>query len=199
MLAADAVEFIERHGLGPVVVLGHSMGGKVGMRLALEHSEVVSQLVVVDISPTKQSQGLRPVLEAMLAIEPGNYASREEVDRALGEKISDQRLRQFLLTNVERGDAGAFRWRLNLPAIDTHFEELAVAIDADESYLGPTLFVRGGRSDYVRDSDIDTIRRLFPSAEVATVPGAGHWVHAEAPAALVRVVTDFLSRTSASG
>ena len=199
MLAADAVEFIERHGLGPAVVLGHSMGGKVGMRLALEHSELVSQLVVVDISPTKQSQGLRPVLDAMLAIEPGNYASREEVDRALGEKISDQRLRQFLLTNVERGDGGAFRWRLNLPAIDTHFEELAAAIDSNESYPGPTLFVRGGRSDYVRDNDLDTIRRLFPSVEVATVPGAGHWVHAEAPAALVRVVTDFLSRTSASG
>jgi pimeloyl-ACP methyl ester carboxylesterase len=198
-LASDVLELVDRLAIAPAAVLGHSMGGKTAMRLALDHAEQVSHLIVVDIAPTKQSEGLRPVLDAMLAVDPSEHASRNEVDRALGERIPDTRLRQFLLTNLERDHAGTLRWRLNLPGIDAGFSELAGAIDGDHPYLGPTLFIRGEYSDYVRDADLAVIRRLFPAAELETIPGAGHWVHAEAPAALVRVVSDFLSRAPASG
>jgi len=198
-LAGDALEFIEHNGLAPAVVLGHSMGGKVAMKLALDHSDRVSHLIVVDIAPTKQSEGLRPVLDAMMAVDPAVCASREAVDRALAERLPDSRLRQFLLTNVERGATGAFRWRLNLPTIAAHFDELAAAIEGAHPYAGPSLFLRGERSGYVADSDLPIIERWFPAAKIVTISGAGHWLHADAPAALVEVVTDFLSRAAGSG
>jgi esterase len=198
-LAADARGFLDRHGIERAAVIGHSMGGKVAMTLALTQPERVAALVVVDIAPARQSaDGLRPVLDALLAVDPSRCATRDDVDRELAAYLQDSRLRQFLLMNVERGAGGALRWRLNLQAIAAHFSDLASPIGVgragEEPYTGPALFVRGERSGYVRDADRPDIERLFPHASVVTIEGAGHWVHAEAPERFLQVVGGFLSR-----
>jgi pimeloyl-ACP methyl ester carboxylesterase len=193
-LVADALGFLDRRGLAAVAVIGHSMGGKAAMALALEHPDRVSRLVVVDIAPTRQSDGLRPVLDAMLAIDPAGCSSREDADRRLAVFLSDSRLRQFLLTNLMRAPDGHLAWRVNLRTIESHLAELAGAVESPHAYTGPALFIRSERSDHVRDVDRPTIERLFPAAEIVTIAGAGHWVHAEAPDALTEAAASFLSR-----
>lgn len=194
-LAADAREFLDRHAIGSAAILGHSMGGKAAMKLALAEPDRVAALVVVDIAPAKQSaDGLRPVLDALLAVDPAICATRDEVDRKLAAYLDDPRLRQFLLMNVARAEGGALRWRLNLAAIAAHFAELGGPIDAGTVYDHPALFVRGENSGYVRDADRPDIERLFPRSSVVTIEGAGHWVHAEAPERFLEVVGGFLSR-----
>jgi pimeloyl-ACP methyl ester carboxylesterase len=198
-LAADARDFLDRHGIESAAIVGHSMGGKVAMTLALADPGRVSALVIVDIAPARQSaDGLRPVLDALLAVDPATCATREEVDRRLVTYLDDTRLRQFLLMNVARADGGELRWRLNLPAIAAHFAELAGPIDAGDAYGGPTLFVRGEKSGYVRDVDRPDIERLFPRASIVTIKDAGHWVHAEQPERFLEVVGGFLSRSLSS-
>lgn len=198
-LAADARAFLDRHGIESAVVIGHSMGGKGAMKLALADAARVAALVVVDIAPARQSaDGLRPVLDALLAVDPSTCATREEVDGKLASYIDDARLRQFLLMNVARGEGGMLSWRLNLAAISAHFVELAGPIESRDVFLHPTLFVRGEKSNYVRDADRADIERLFPSASLVTIEGAGHWVHAEAPERFLEVVGAFLSRSVSS-
>ncbi|HET9062535.1 MAG TPA: alpha/beta fold hydrolase [Candidatus Binatia bacterium] len=198
-LAADALAFLDRHGIESAAVIGHSMGGKAAMKLSLAEPDRVAALVVVDIAPTRQSSdGLRPVLDALLAVDPSACATRDEVDRKLAVRLADERLRQFLLMNVARGEDGALRWRLNLPAIAAHFAELAGPIEAEGVYDGPALFVRGEKSGYVRDADRPAIARLFLRASIVTIEGAGHWVHAEAPERFLEVVGEFLSRSVGS-
>jgi len=198
-LVADSLAFLDRHGIERAAVIGHSMGGKAAMKLALAAPERVEALVVVDIAPARQSaDGLRTVLDALLVVDPSSCATREEVDAKLAARIPDARLRQFLLMNVTRGEDGTLRWRLNLPAIADHFAELAGPIDSDTAYEGPALFVRGEMSGYVRDADRADIERLFPRASVVTIKGAGHWLHAEAPDLFLGVVGGFLSRSLGS-
>jgi esterase len=199
VLAADARLFLDSHGIERAVVIGHSMGGKAAMRLALEHPDHVAAVVVVDIAPGRESaDGLRPVLDGLLAVDPSTCATRSEVGRKLAARIGDARLRQFLLMNVTRGEAGVLRWRLNLGAISAHFAELAGPIDVQGAYFGPALFVRGEKSGYVRDVDRPDIARLFPRSSIVTIDGAGHWVHAEAPERFLDVVDGFLSRSVGS-
>ena len=202
-LAADAREFLDRHAIGRAAIIGHSMGGKAAMKVALADPDRVAALVVVDIAPARQSaDGLRPVLDALLAVDPASCATRDEVDRKLAAYLDDPRLRQFLLMNVARAEGGALRWRLNLAAIAAHFAELAGPVhsngSASGSYGGPTLFVRGENSGYVRDADRPDIERLFPRSSIVTIEGAGHWVHAEAPERFLEVVGGFLSRSVGS-
>jgi esterase len=198
-LANDALAFLDRHAIGRAAIIGHSMGGKAAMKLSLSAASRVAALVVVDIAPARQSSdGLRPVLDALLAVDPSTCTTRDEVDRRLAVYIADGRLRQFLLMNVARDEGGELRWRLNLAAIAAHFSELAGPICSSGSYGGPALFVRGETSGYVRDADRPEIERMFPAASIVTIEGAGHWVHAEAPERFLEVVGGFLSRSVGS-
>ena len=99
-----------------------------------------------------------------------------------------------MLKNVRRDSAGAFRWKVNLRSIRDNFQHLNAALVSDRQFPGPALFVRGEKSDYVRDADVDLIQRIFPKAEIQTIPGAGHWVHADAPEIFLKLVVDFLGR-----
>ena len=198
-LARDAMEFLDARDLNRATVIGHSMGGKAAMKLALLYPERVEGLVAVDIAPGAQSPaGARPALDALLEIDPSGAATRASVESRLAEFLPDTRLRKFMLTNLTRNCDGSYRWRVNVHAIATDFETISGPLEARSVYEGPALFVRGGTSEYVRDSDRNTIRRLFPAADIVTIPGAGHWLHADRPDAFVALVLHFLSRTTAS-
>ena len=194
-MAADAATFVNQHDLGPAHLLGHSMGGKTAMEIALTHPDVVNRLIVVDMAPRKYSPRHVDLLDALARIDPSEYDSRDEIDAVLAEDVPDWAIRQFLLKNLDY-DGERYTWKMNLDAIRRHYDDINAAITSDEPFEGPALFVRGEDSDYVSDSDEPAIRELFPNAEFVTIEDAGHWVHADQPEALSEVVTDFLTPRS---
>ncbi|WP_376100488.1 alpha/beta fold hydrolase [Roseomonas sp. CCTCC AB2023176] len=187
-MAADVAETLAARGIGAADVLGHSMGGKVAMALALTRPEVVSRLVVADIAPVAYPPTLGAYAEAMLRVPSG--ATRAEADAVLAEAVEKPSIRAFLLSN--RLSDGS--WRLGLA-------EVAVAMPAIQGwdlnraprYEGRTLFVCGDRSEYVGHEHREACRALFPNARFTTIRDAGHWVHADQPAAFVEVVRGFLN------
>ena len=191
-LAADLRQFIDRHDLAPSALLGHSMGGKTAMQAALSYPDRVDRLIVVDMAPKGYPPHHTDLLEALARLDPTAYDSRDAIDEALAEDVPSWPIRQFLLKNLEY-DGETYTWRMNLDAIRAHYDDITAPLPTGATFEGPTLFVRGSASDYVADDDLDGIHERFPNAELVTIDGAGHWVHADAPDALAEVVTDFLT------
>jgi pimeloyl-ACP methyl ester carboxylesterase len=194
-LAADLQTFIDRHDLVPAHLLGHSMGGKTAMQTALSYPDRVDRLIVVDMAPRAYPPEHTDLLEAVARINPEDYESRDAIDNALAEDVSSWAIRQFLLKNLDY-DGETYTWRMNVAAIQAHYDDITAALPTDATFEGPALFVRGGASDYVADDDLEGIRRRFPDATLVTIDEAGHWVHADAPEALAKVVVDFLTETA---
>lgn len=196
LMEEDLRECIEDHGLKEIILMGHSLGGKVAMLFALHQPQLVRKLIVVDISlrrspPSKEHQKL---IDAMRAVDFLRAKSRSEVDRQLQPMVNSEKLRLFLLKNVYWRDRDTLDWRLNLKAIDENLLSVFEGVDESGIYDGPSLFVRGALSPYIREADIPEIERKFPGAVVMTIAGAGHWVHADAPGEFLTIVGNFLER-----
>ncbi len=189
-MAGDVLELIERLDLERASVLGHSMGGKVAMQLALSHPERIAKLVVVDIAPVAYVRHHDAILEAMQAIDLSAHRTRQSVDAALAPAIGDAGVRQFILTNLKR-DGDGYAWQLNLAAIAQDYQRLAAA-PAGDPYAGPTLFIKGGRSDYITSAHREPTAALFPAAKVKIINDSGHWPHADNPRLFNRIAADFL-------
>jgi esterase len=198
-MAGDVREFVLEHGLSPACVIGHSMGGKTAMELALHVPDIVDRLVVVDIAPKEYPAAHGELMDAMDAVDLEAYTSREEIDHALAKRLRDTAVRQFLLTNLRRDESGRYRWRLNLDAIRANAGELGKAQRADIPFPRPVLFISGGRSTSIAPRDRPLIERLFPRATFETIDGASHWVHADAPEEFLRLVLGFLTKQLPSG
>jgi pimeloyl-ACP methyl ester carboxylesterase len=193
-MTADLNEFAEQQALSSINLLGHSMGGKVAMQFAAEHAERVHRLVVVDIGPTAYEPSQRNLLDALRSLDLRRYKSFGEVDEALAPTIPERSLRQFLLKNLSRDEGGRLYWKIDLEAIHRNYDKLARAIAPTRTFEGSTLFIRGGRSKYIEDEDVLSIRQIFPQAEIATLREAGHWVHTDVPDEFFRTVVNFLNR-----
>lgn len=191
-MADDLLQFMNRHGIATAHLLGHSMGGKTAMQFALTHPARVERLIVVDVAPRAYERHHDRILDALLGVEPARLAGRAEADEALARTIPEGATRQFLLKNLVRREEGGFRWKMNLAVIAGSYEALLESVGTGGRFDGPVLFVRGGRSSSVGDTDIPRILELFPRAVVATLAGAGHWVHVDAPDELSRVILPFL-------
>ncbi len=191
-LAQDLLEFLEGQWIFKTHLIGHSMGGKTAMQFALEHPDRVAKLVVVDIAPKRYPPGHETIFQALEAVPLDAVRSRKEVEARLAEKIPDAGVRLFLLKNLKRRKDGSFAWKMNLPALHRHYDAVLAPIESDAPFEGPTLFVRGGRSQHLLPEDFGDIRRLFPAARFVTLEQAGHWVHADAPDEFFRTVLNFL-------
>ncbi|XP_022357556.1 protein ABHD11 isoform X4 [Enhydra lutris kenyoni] len=197
-MSQDLQDLLPQLGLVPCVLIGHSMGGKTAMLLALQRPELVERLIAVDISPveTTPSSNFPSYMAAMRAVDiPDGVprsSARKLADEQLSTVIQDLAERQFLLTNLVEAD-GRFMWRVNLEALAQHLDKIMAFPPQQESYPGPTLFLLGGNSKYVRPSHHAEIRRLFPRAHMQTVPHAGHWVHADCPQDFVAAIRGFLA------
>ena len=190
-MAADVAETLAALGAAPASVIGHSMGGKVAMALALTRPETVARLLVADIAPVAYPPGLRGYLEAMRALPLHPGLSRREAEAALAPAVPEPGIRAFLLQNLRfEGEAPA--WRLNLAAIAAAMPVIEAFPDLAGPYPGPALVLSGERSDYVRPAHHAGIRALFPAVRFAVVPEAGHWVHAENPPAFLALAAGFL-------
>jgi esterase len=193
LMAEDLKEFVADQQLGAVNLLGHSMGGKTAMLFALTYPELVQKLIIVDIAPRAYSDHHREILNSLRSLDLTSFKSRTEMESQLAPSIPDLAIRRFLLKNVKRDQAGAFYWQMNLPAIEANYARLSEAVSSERPFLGPTLFIRGECSNYIRDQDLPAIEKLFPQVEHCKIADAGHWVHAEAPEAFLRTVREFLS------
>jgi pimeloyl-ACP methyl ester carboxylesterase len=193
-MAEDVGAFLVGHGLEGATVLGHSMGGKTAMLLALERGDLVGRLIVVDIAPVAYGHSHLSYIEAMQAVDLGAVARRGEVDRALRDAVPDPGLRGFLLHNLA-SEEGRLRWRINLAGLGDNMDTLIGYPDdlTGLSYGGSTLFLTGATSDYLLAEHHPYIRALFPAAEIDAIAGAGHWVHAEQPQAFLARVQTFLA------
>lgn len=191
LMAADVLETLDAQGLNQVSVLGHSMGGKVAMQLALMAPERVKKLILADISPVVNEPRHAGILQAMQQINLATLQDRREADQQLSATVTELGVRQFLLKNLVK-EGNTFSWRLNLPALVANYPQILAAPQANGPYLGPVLFIKGGDSDYLLPSHQSTIQQLFPHAKAKVIQGTGHWLHAEKPAAFSKIVADFL-------
>ncbi len=192
-MAGDVARLIETVVGGPAAVLGHSMGGKAAMLLALTRPELVERLVAVDIPPARSSGTPIEYVRAMQRVPLAACARRADVEAALAAAVPEPAVRAFLATNLLVRPEG-LAWTVNLDAIERQFDTVLGFPDmsAAAPFPMPALFLVGGRSGYVQQHHHAGIRRLFPAAEIEVVPEAGHWVHADAPAALLDAVRRFL-------
>ncbi len=184
-MAGDVVETMDALGLRDPAVLGHSMGGKVAMGLALLHPGRVARLIVADIAPVPYAPHFRAIATALLALTPD--LTRAQADAALGPSIGDAALRGFLLQNFRPGTG----WRIGLAEIAAALPSIE-GWDLTGTYPGPALAVLGERSEYVMPEHRPLFRALFPTIHFTTLHGAGHWLHADAPDAFVAAVQGFM-------
>jgi len=191
-MVRDLVEFVDLIANGPVGVIGHSLGGKVAMHLALDHPDRVDRLVSVDIAPHAYPDGHTELFKALRKLDLASFGDRRAIDRALAADIQDAAVRGFLLQNVIR-NGDSFSWRMNLQAIEEGYPQILEAVTSATPFTGPTLFIRGGDSEYVQKSDESSIRELFPEARIETIENAGHWVHADQPGEFANHVLTFLA------
>lgn len=197
VMAADVLAWLDDRSIDSCYLLGHSMGGKVGMQLALEHPERVERLLVVDIAPVNYSarHGSHEIIfEGLEAIDVSKLKSRGEADQLLSEYVEEEPLRQFLLANLIRSDAGGFRWRFNLGALRDNYPRLRERLAGDSVFDKPVLFVKGAESAYIGEEHREQILAQFPRAQVKVIEGAGHWVHADKPKVFNKIALDFFKQ-----
>lgn len=197
-MAADVIAWLDRMGLKQVDLLGHSMGGKVAMTLALEAPQRVRRLIVVDIAPVTYAHSLAGYAQAMLDADLETAKTRRDVDQQLAQTIPEPGIRSFLLQNLKPAETG-FAWRLHLAALLRHMDAIGAFPDGNgQTYAGDSLFLHGDRSDYVRREYETAILSRFPQARLQEVADCGHWIHAEQPEVFIQAVAAFIAPTKAS-
>jgi esterase len=190
-MADDLIALLDTLNLGSVYLLGHSLGGKVAMQFATLYPERVKKLIIVDMAMRSYPDAQTYLIDAMMAVDLSMVKTRNEVNQALSNTIENEKVRQFLLMNLVKTD-GNLQWRINLPALKANYPFIRQAVCESAQFNKPCLFIRGERSDYVSDDDVEHIKAHFTNAQFASLP-AGHWVHAEQPQAFIAVIEQFLT------
>jgi len=193
VMAGDMVELLAALGWSSANILGHSMGGKVAMQLALTRPELVQKLIVADMSPRGYTPLHNEIIAALNALDVASFASRTEIEEALAGPIPSLNLRRFLLKSLGRAADGTFEWKINLSGLARGYPNLRAAVTGPRPYTGPTLFIRGSQSEYIRATGEPSILEQFPQSSVTTLEDAGHWLHADNPEEFTRLVREFLA------
>ncbi|RZC40541.1 Abhydrolase 6 and/or PGAP1 domain containing protein [Asbolus verrucosus] len=201
-LASDLKELLKQLQFKKAAFLGHSMGGRAVMYFALKNPDFVEKLIVADISPVTTSPNLRTMPSLFNVLQslsmPKNVpmsVARSLTDTQLKRFIADKGLRNFLLTNLVQKLDGSYIWRINIPTLLAHFEDIARFPKTENlKYDGPVLFVGGGASDFIQKSDHPRIVKMFPKAEFRYIEGAGHWLHSEKPSEFLKHTIEFLNK-----
>jgi esterase len=197
-MAAMVADLLRRTGEGEAyAVVGHSMGGKVAMNLALHHPELVARLAVVDVSPVPSAEisHFATYVEGMRSLDLGTLTDRARADEHLAPYVPDASIRSFLLQNLRResGRNGGWRWQMNLALLGDHLDAMGSWADPDVApYPGPALWLAGARSGYVRPDYAPAMRALFPRVQLVTIKDAGHWLHSDQPEVFLAVMRRFL-------
>jgi len=192
VLAEDLKDYCEAHELEDIILLGHSMGGKTAMLFATEYPELVSRLMVADISPRFYPVHHDAILEGLSALDFDTIKSRGAADTLLSQYVQEMGTRLFLLKNLYWIEKGQLALRINLEALKENVSEVGEALPIFSKFEKPTLFLRGDKSEYVMPTDSIVIKQHFPLAEIETISNAGHWLHAENPTDFYEAVINFI-------
>ncbi|NHN26308.1 alpha/beta fold hydrolase [Flavobacterium jejuense] len=193
VMVEDVLKYCKFNKLDEIVLLGHSMGGKVAMQFACMYPEYVSKLVIADIGPKYYAPHHQTILEGLSAIDFNLKPSRGEVDAILTKYISDFGTRQFLLKNLYWVEPGQLDFRFNLKVLIDTILEIGRELPDGMTFDKKVLFLRGSNSNYILDEDFDTIKKVFPNNQIVTIFEAGHWLHAEQPKEFYSNVMNFLN------
>lgn len=193
LLTEDLYRYCTEHQLNQVNIIGHSMGGKTAMFFATTYPEMVEKLIVADISPKYYPVHHQTIINGLLSVDFNVIKTRKEADEQLSKYISEQGIRQFLLKNIYRPDREELAFRFNLNALNDQIEEIGKALPEDAVFPKKTLFIKGGRSEYITQQDEPLIKKHFPDAEISTIDNAGHWVQAENPKMFFNTTIEFLN------
>ncbi|NNE02089.1 MAG: alpha/beta fold hydrolase [Eudoraea sp.] len=193
ILAEDLKRYLEHHGLSQARILGHSMGGKTAMTFACTYPEHVTQLLIADIAPKFYPPHHQYIIDALTALPIDEVTSRNQADFLLAEHLHDWGIRQFLLKSLHWIEKGRLAFRFNLAILSERMEEIGEGIGSTDSYQGPTLFLRGSRSEYIHTDDLTEIKRHFPKAHLETIDDSGHWLHAENPVQFLEKTIEFMN------
>lgn len=191
-MAAQVVAWLDEQALPAVHVLGHSLGGKLAMQLALGEPQRVRSLLVADIAPVAYPPKHAPVFAALRAVAQGRPQSREAAMQLMRPHLIEEAVLQFLASSLQRDANGGYGWRLDHLGLERDYAALCAAPEGGAPWQGAALFVRGGESGYLRDSHKPAIATLLPAAKLETLPGCGHWLHAEQPQQFNAVAMRFL-------
>jgi pimeloyl-ACP methyl ester carboxylesterase len=194
VMSEDLSEFINDNQISNPTLIGHSMGGKTIMTFANKYPDKIKGLVVVDIGPKSYEVQHRKLLDALLALDLNQIKTRQDAEQKLTESIPDISTRQFVLKNLYRKEDNQFGWRFNLQSLNTNIEKIGASQLSNHPFNKPTLFIRGEKSNYIKDEDWMDIQSVFPQATLCTVKDAGHWIHADNPDGFITCLTDFLTK-----
>jgi pimeloyl-ACP methyl ester carboxylesterase len=193
LMVDDLKELFSKLDLSDVILLGHSMGGKVAMHFAQQYPDFLEKIIVVDMGIKEYPLHHQHILKAFDSIDLGSISARSEAEKILSSFISSNGVVQFLLKNLYWKDKGKLAWRVNFKVLSDSMDEILSALPYKEVLL-PTLFIRGALSDYILDADFEEIGHYFPDSQFVTIHNAGHWVHAEAPDEFTDTVLGFCLR-----
>lgn len=192
VMSNDILEYCQHYDLLKVSIIGHSMGGKVAMLFATTYPDMVEKLIVADIGPKYYAPHHDDILAGLNAIDFSAKPSRAEVEEILNPFIPDFGTRQFLMKNLYWIEPGQLAFRFNLPIFNTKIYSIGEALPKENHFHKTTLFIRGGNSNYILDSDLPEIKKHFPNFELVTIPNVGHWLHAENPKLFFEETARFL-------
>ncbi|MCF7519048.1 alpha/beta fold hydrolase [Pseudoalteromonas sp. L21] len=194
VMADDIYNLLKHLNISNAHIIGHSMGGKAAMQLALKHKDVVNKLVVLDISPVANKPRHSAIFAGLNEVAEASVADRKAADQLLAKHIDEMGVRQFLLKSFAKNDQGQYQWRFNLDVLYQQYENILSQLDENDSCLCDTLFVKGNDSDYILAEHRPMIISLFPNAKAKVIHGAGHWLHAQKPLAVNKAISDFLEQ-----
>tara|TARA_R110002072_G_scaffold102440_2_gene225286 strand:- start:5345 stop:6163 length:819 start_codon:yes stop_codon:yes gene_type:complete len=192
-MVARVLCWMDAQGIAQAHFLGHSLGGKVAMELALQQPERVLSLVVADIAPVRYAGSHDAVFAALDAVATSPCHSRQEAAERMSAFLEEDSVIQFLLSSLERDKEGGYRWRFDVAGLRAGYASLLDAPAAGRRYEGPVLFIKGSESDYLQEQYWPAVRTLFPVATVKVMDGCGHWLHAQKPALFTSIVSRFLA------
>lgn len=197
IMAEDLKEFFEQNALSRAFLIGHSMGGKVAVSFAKRYPQMITKMIIVDISPLEViSSHLLKYLEILLSINVDEIQNRKQAEESFAEKSNaNDTTILFLLKNLYRDENNTFKWRLNLPALQNNMTQLMAAVQLPDTISIPTLFIKGGESNYIGSTEENYIYQKFLNVSILEIPEANHWVHATAPGKFIQSVREYFQKT----
>lgn len=194
VMTMDILSFIKKLNINKPIILGHSMGGKVAMKIVLENPKLFEKLIVVDISPKTYTTRFihLALLEAMLLTNVQNFTTLKEIDQSLRQRIKEPRLRMFLLKNIKWNIEGKAEWKINLIAIKSNIQIMHQGFEEYNCVDTETLFIKGGDSEYISENDFALIHHLFKNSSIETLQHTGHWLHSEQPESFLKIIESFI-------
>lgn len=192
IMVEDLIDYCRHYDLDKMVLLGHSMGGKTAMNFAVKYPDMISKLVIVDISPREYPLHHQIILRGLESINLSIVKTRQDADEALARYIKEGSIRQFLLKNLYWKSKGQLALRMNLPALIRNIDEIGKPLPANAAFNGDVFFLKGERSNYIESADELLIKKHFPQSKITVISNAGHWLHAENPSEFYVYLKEFL-------